>query len=122
MTERTSAGGELFIPLADYREPTMPAQELLRTVLARVQALLVRNDPKSFIANDRLKKATMDTLNEVVAPPACGPLLAELDRSVASWLREDPKVSTIRVVVIPPCDKNAIVEIWAWGTFAADVR
>jgi hypothetical protein len=27
LTERTSAGEELFIPLADYREPTMPTQE-----------------------------------------------------------------------------------------------
>jgi hypothetical protein len=37
---------EVFIPLADYKEPAMPAQELLRTLIGRVQALLVRRDPK----------------------------------------------------------------------------
>ena len=113
MTEQAEAGQELFIPLADYKEPSMPAQELLRKLLGRVQALLARSDPKPFIADDRLKKATMDTLNEVVAPPACGPLLAELDRTVAAWLGEHPRVSNVKTVVIPPCDENAIVETWA---------
>ena len=113
MAEQADPGEEVFIPLAEYREPSMPAQELLRTLVARVQALLVRHQSKPFIADDRLKKATMDRLNEVVAPPACGPLLAELDRTVAAWTGEHPRVSRLKVVVIPPCDENAIVETWA---------
>lgn len=113
MGRQASAGKELFIPLADYKEPAMPAQELLRTLLGRVQALLNREAPKPFIADDRLKKATMDRLNEVVAPPACGPLLAELDRTVADWTAEHPAVSTVKMIVIPPCDENAILETWA---------
>ena len=113
LADGASAGEELFVPLADYKAPSMPAQELLRTLVGRVQALLVRHEPKPFIADDRLKKATMDTLNEVVAPPACGPLLAELDRTVAAWMGEHPRVSPIKVIVLPPCDENAIVETWA---------
>ena len=113
VADEVTAGDETFVPLTEYREPSMPAQELLRTLVARVQALLVRHQPKPFIADDRLKKATMDRLNEVVAPPACGPLLAELDRTVAAWTAEHPQVSTVRMIVIPPCDENAIVETWA---------
>lgn len=107
------ADGKLFIPLADYAEPPVPTQVLLRTLLGRVQALLARDDPKPFIADDRLKKATMDLLDEVVAPPACGPLLAELEQTIAAWLREEPRVSHLKVVVMPPCDANAVVESWA---------
>jgi len=109
----TEAGQALFIPLADYVAPTVPAQALLRAVLGRVQALLARNDPKPFIADDRLKRTTMAMLDDVVAPPACGPLLTELQRTVAAWLQEEPKASHIKVVVLPPCDENAIVQTWA---------
>ena len=111
--DEMKAGEEVFIPLSDYKEPAMPAQELLRSLIGRVQALLVRHDPKPFIADDRLKKATMDTLDQVVAPPACGPLLAELHRTVAAWLSERPVVSSIKMMVIPPCDENDVVETWA---------
>ena len=91
----------------------MPAQELLRTLLARVQALIARSEPKPFIADDRLEQATMTMLDQVVAPPACGPVLEELDRTVAAWCTEDPRVSTIKMVVLPPCDENEIIRSWA---------
>ena len=38
------------------------------------------------MADDRLQKATQQRLDEVIAPPACGPLLAELERTVTAWL------------------------------------
>jgi len=110
LSEQGSAEAELFIPLAEYAEPAMPAQELLRTLLGRIHALLNRGAAKPFIADDRLKKATMDRLNEVVAPPACGPLLAELDRAVEAWRGQHSAVSTVKMIVIPPCDENAILD------------
>ena len=113
MVGKNKPGEEVFIPLADYVEPAMPAQELLRAVVGRIQVLLARHDPKPFIANDRLKKATMDALDDVVAPPACGPLLAELDRTMVAWIHEQPRLSRMKVLVLPPCDENAVVETWA---------
>ena len=113
MTGKVKPGEEVFIPLADYEEPAMPAQELLRNVVGRIQALVVGHDPKPFIANDKLKKATMDALDDVVAPPACGPLLAELDRTLVAWMHEQPRLSRMKVLVLPPCDGNAVVETWA---------
>jgi len=113
VAEQANAGEEVFIPLADYDEPSMPAQELLRTVLGRVQALLARNEAKPFIADGLLKRTTMDTLNEVVAPPACGPLLTEVERTVVGWREERPAVSNIKMIVVPPCDENDILKTWA---------
>ena len=101
-----------FIPLEDYTEPPMPTEEYIRRMLGRLQAILVRKKPKPFIADDKLKRATMDMLEEVVAPPACGPLLEELDRTVAAWANEEPRASLIKVVVLPPCDENAVVRTW----------
>ena len=111
--EQARVEAEMFIPLSGYTEPSMPAPELLRKLLGRVQALLNHRAAKPFIADDRLKKATMDQLNEVVAPPACGPLLAELDRTVTAWRGEHPAVSNVKMIVVPPCDENAILQAWA---------
>ncbi|RZA30860.1 MAG: hypothetical protein EOP02_00050 [Proteobacteria bacterium] len=113
LAQQTGTSEELFIPLANYTAPPVPTQALLRSVIGRIQALLVRDQPKPFIADDRLKKATMDMLDEVVAPPACGPLIAELDRTVVAWMREQPSASSVKVVVMPPCDENAIIDAWA---------
>ena len=101
-----------FIPLAEFKPPPMPTQEVLRRYLGRLQALLGREEAKPFIADDKLKRATLDRLNEVVAPPACGPLLDELDGVIRDWRAEAVQTSHVKVVVLPPCDDNDIVETW----------
>lgn len=106
-------GVQPFIPLAEFKAPPMPTQEAFRRSLGRLQALLVRRQAKPFIADDKLKKATLDQLNEVVAPPACGPLLAELDAAIAAWRAEERPASHIKVVILPPCDDAGVVEAWA---------
>lgn len=104
---------ELFLPLTEFKAPSMPTEEMFRRYLGRLQALITRKTSKPLIANDQLKKATIDRLDEVVAPPACGPLLAELERTIAAWRGEPKPVSHIKMVVLPPCDENAILETWA---------
>ena len=101
-----------FIPLAEFKPPPMPTQEVLRRYLGRLQALLGREEAKPFIADDKLKRATLDRLNEVVAPPACGPLLDELEGAIRDWRAGAVQTSQIKVVVLPPCDDNDIVETW----------
>lgn len=101
-----------FIALADFEAPAMPTQEVLRRAVGQVLALVGRKDAKPFIAEDRLKKTTLERLDDVVAPPACGPLLDELGRTIDRWLREGTRVSHVMVVVLPPCDDSDIVETW----------
>ncbi len=107
------AADEVFIPLEDYEEPAIPAEEMFRRLLGRVRALFNRSGSGPVVADDQLQKATLDTLNQVVAPPACGPLLDELDATIKAWLAETPRVSHVKVVVLPPCDENPVVETWA---------
>lgn len=109
MTDKSQS----FVPLADYQPPPMPTQEYVRRLVGRIQALIVRNDPKPFIADDKLKHATLDMLDEVVAPPACGPLLDELRRTIADWINETPRASSVKVIVVPPGDDNAVLQRWA---------
>lgn len=113
MTDNEPDAIETFIPVADYAGPPMPAEEYLRRLIGRIRALIVRHQPKPFIADEKLKRATLDMLDEVVAPPACGALLKELDRTVLDWLAENPRVNWIKVIVVPPCDENAMVKSWA---------
>ena len=90
----------------------MPTQEVMRRYIGKILALIGRKDAKPFIADDKLKKATLDRLDKVVAPPACGPLLDELGKVVDDWLREGVRSSHVKVVVLPPCDDNDIIETW----------
>ena len=91
----------------------MPAEELFRRYLGRVMALVRRQETKPFIAADQLQRATIERLDEIVAPPACGPLLTELDRTIKLWLNESPMASCLKLVVLPPCDQNNLVGTWA---------
>lgn len=117
-------GPTRFIPLADYKEPAMPAEEYFRRVLGRVQALITRGSPKPFMADDKLKRATLDILDKVVAPPACGPLLRELDATIRDWSDDLPRHGELptpnapsrfglKVFVVPPCDETGILSTWA---------
>ena len=98
-----------FIPLAEFTKPAMPAEELFRRYLGRIIALVRREEPKPFIAADQLQKATADRLDEVVAPPACGPILTELERTIDLWRAEHPATSHVKLIVLPPCDQNDVV-------------
>lgn len=104
-----------FVVLGEHRRPAMPAEEVVRTYVARLLAIVRRSDPKPFIGDDRLARSTIETLDDVVAPPACGPLLQEIDATVGEWeegMRQGRREHRL-VLVLPPCDGNQIVETWA---------
>jgi len=106
-----------FVPLAAFEPPALPRDEWLRQILARVLVLLRRETPQPFMADDRLTRTTADLLDDAVAPPACGPLLEEIDETVAGWQDEVAAGQRERrlVLVLPPCDNNHVVETWARG-------
>ncbi len=113
MPDTAAQDDPTFIPLSDFERPSLPAEENFRRVLGQLRAWIGTQDAKPFIAADQLQKATLNRLNEVVAPPACGPLLEELDRSVRAWLREPARPSHILAVVLPPCEESDLLQTWA---------
>ncbi len=91
----------------------MPAEDALRGWFARGLRLVTRQEYKPTIADDALRQATNSTLDDVVAPPACGPLLRELDNTFTQPHPAALPNNRLRLVVLPPGDQTNIVEVWA---------
>lgn len=99
-------------PLGEYDWPSMPTEEAVARVWARLKAVFRREDPDPFIADDQLERTTLDRLDRVAAPPACGPVLDDLAADVARW-RADALAESLRVVVVPPCDESNVLAVYA---------
>ncbi len=101
-----------LVPLADYRSPGMPAEHVMRAVWRRIQQRFRSADSDPVRSDSRLQATTLEVLDEVVGPPACGPLLDDLDAAVRAWL-EEPGGTFHCVVVLPPCDSTDLISSWA---------
>ncbi|MCB2053058.1 MAG: hypothetical protein KDE35_02295 [Geminicoccaceae bacterium] len=102
-----------FRPARAFTRPSMPTDERLRSLGARLRSLLREQEEKPFIADERLQKATAGRLDRLVAPPARGPLHAELEACVVDWRADDATLSTHLLVLLPPCDQEDVVGGWA---------
>ncbi len=103
----------LFLKTADYAPPSLPTNETLRQWWKRVGKMYHQTDEKPFIAEEKLHKTLLKTLDQVVSPPACGPLIAELELTVSQWLAEPKRTEKFRLIVMPPCDRNDVIGTWA---------
>ena len=104
---------EVFQPVEAYDPPSLPTVDWLHSTITRVRALFQRSDAQPFIADDRLRRSTLDMLDQVVAPPACGPLIEELQATLASWIDADQPQSRQQLLILPPCDEKGVIESWA---------
>ena len=102
-----------FGPLADYRVPAMPTRDTLQILLTRARELLHRNADAPLIDDARLRASTLDMLDEAAAPPACGPLVDELQASLADWIDDDNPPQRRQCIVLPAGDRNDVVASWA---------
>lgn len=102
-----------LIPLADYEAPALPTDERLKRFIGKAKALFGNGEGSAFIADEQLKKATLRDLNRVVAPPAAGPVMAEIDLSISAWLGAPPTAERVKAIVLPPCDNTNVVAAWA---------
>ena len=113
--ERQAAGDQRsagLVPLADYRSPGMPAEHVVRAMWRRIKERFHASEPDPVRADNRLQATTLKVLDQVVGPPACGPLLEDFDAAVRAWL-EEPGGSFHCVVVLPPCDSTDLIGSWA---------
>ena len=101
-----------LVPLADYRSPGMPAEHVVRAMWRRIKDRFSSAEPDPVRADNRLQPTTLKVLDEVVGPPACGPLLDDFDAAVRAWV-DEPNGTFHCVVVLPPCDSTDLIGIWA---------
>jgi hypothetical protein len=98
-------------PLADYTAPALPTEESLRRFYLRTRAVLLREAEAPFIATDRLEKTGGDLLDAIAPAPACGPFGRDMDAALTEW--SAASTSSLRLIVLPPCDENGLIEGWA---------
>ena len=101
-----------LVALADYHSPKMPAEHVIRAVWRRIKQRFQSSEPASVRPDNRLQATTIKALDEVVGPPACGPVMGDLDVTVRTWL-EDAGSTFHCVVVLPPCDSTDVIGTWA---------
>ncbi len=102
-----------FQPLEKYERPLMPAQQSVRLFFTRLWQMLRRAEGGPFVAEAQLKGTRLRKLDAVAAPPSCGPLLDELELTVADWVAAGSPTPRTRLFVLPPCDDFGVIEAWA---------
>lgn len=102
-----------FGPLADYVPPSGPVTRLAQRLLQRVGRVLSRGDDP-VVEDDLLKQASRATIDGYTASPDCSLLARELDATLGDWADDEGgSGDTLRLIVIPPGDGNALLETWA---------
>lgn len=87
--------------------PPWPQKAALQAALARTRQLLGRRR-EPFMADDRLRRpAWLDEVTQARSP-LCLPALDALTR-----LLEDSGEPDLRLIMLPPCDDNALLATWA---------
>ena len=112
-TNKSADEPAAFVPLAKYDVPDLPTSDSLQILWTRMRELFRREAPGPLITDDRLRRSTLEMLDEIVSPPACGPLLEELQHSLADWLADDAPRVRNRLIVMPPGDRNNVIRVWA---------
>jgi len=102
-----------FCALKTYKFPSQPTEEKFRQVGTHIWRLFKETDEKPLIANDKLKRMSGEKLDRVVGPPACGPLVEELNLTLGDWVAEKTPRSWLQTIVLPPGDRDDVVGCWA---------
>ena len=98
-------------PLGDYLPPALPTDETIKVWWNDLKRLFHRKPDAPYMESAKLQETTLGMLDDVVAPPACGPVLDEIERNVDAWLTHD--TTPVKIIVTPPCDENCVIETWA---------
>lgn len=111
---RPVAGQRPLVALRDYDAPAMPTEHAIRRYWRLLRMHFQPNSDDPVRAGERLQPATRKLLDSIAAPPACGPLMEELQATVEAWQDEAPQGSAwMRAIVMAPCDHGDLVGTWA---------
>ena len=113
-TDNSHEPPQKFQPIQHFKRPSMPTDESLRRLGWRIWRRMRGTKHKDpFIAEQALSLADEHQLNQLAAPPACGPILAEMTATFADWLATPEPARWVQVVVLPPCDQSDVLRCWA---------
>ncbi len=104
-----------FRPLGAYDYPAVPTQEAVRRWWDIIMDRFRNEEDQPLIAGDELHSAPEKLVDEVAPPPACGPLLDDLQITLDDWLVDPEPADPIRLIVLPPCDDSEILQTWVQG-------
>ena len=102
-----------FIALDEYAAPSPPTGDAFTTWKTRLREMIRRRPAEPMIATDRLRRSTLAHLDEIASPPACGPLVAELEATLADWRGDPDGDPSPRLIVVPPGDRDQVITEWA---------
>ena len=114
MSDKADQAPRTFVPLSEYRVPPLPADKTLEDLWRRLRKWFDREDDAGpTVEAEMLDRAATEDLDAIAAPPACQPVLDELDATYAPWRRARGGAGRVQVVVLPPCDGDGVVHAWA---------
>tara|TARA_B100001750_G_C15516472_1_gene607626 strand:- start:279 stop:1445 length:1167 start_codon:yes stop_codon:yes gene_type:complete len=105
----------LFHPLKDYSFPAEPADEKVLTIYSRIKDAFTKEKMSSLIDESNLESLKKRKLNKAAPSPAYGSLIKELDNTLRPWIEQDSPANWTQIIVLPPCESDNLVHLWADG-------
>lgn len=102
-----------FQTLGKYQWPATPADESLKQFSWKIWNRYRRQQEDPFISDDSLRLVNRHNLDSIDAPPACGPILDQLQTTFKAWVADAAPARWLQLVVLPPGDQNDVVGSWA---------
>ena len=99
-----------IIPLDKYEFPDAPAIDRVQGWYDVIRQKVLQARSEHAVTDDHLSRTELSTLREFVDEPVCRPLLDSLNDKYVGAKRSE---SFLELLIVPPCDSNAIVADWA---------
>ncbi len=91
----------------------MAADESIRNFSWKIWKRFGGKDEDPFISEDSLKWASDKHSAGIESPPACGPIMEEMQATFAEWICDPNPSRWLQLVVLPPADTNDLLRTWA---------
>lgn len=103
-------------PYAHYHIPPTPTDVATRRLFGWFRRQFKkREESQPYIAESELVQATGETLEDVAPPPACAPLLRDLDEHFEALINAKCQGPLLHLLLLPPGDRNNVLSSWAQG-------
>lgn len=106
---------DTLIPLAEYEPPSLPTQERMQALVAKLKAMFLARNNTDIIANERVSLESLQRLDEMIQEPEYEPQVGELDEAAEQWFSRPAARGAVLAVITPPCDQSDSFSNWARG-------